>query len=239
MNDKLVNRPPEGDPSQVTRPVEPVLPDKLAGKSTEEVADMYLNLERKMSEQALELGQLRRLTEATVTKSQPQAPPELDPDNPQPYIDHKVSEALAPIAGTLYEQKQQQFEAKLTEKHPDWQDVAGTDEFANWISESNTRMQIYQMADSGMDYEAASELIGTYKAINGLDANANKAVEKAVKREQKIRATATERGGTGNQTMNGKTIKRADIIALKQRNPEEYRRRQPEIVRAYKEGRVV
>lgn len=242
MDDKLVNRPPDGDPSGVTAQPEP-MPEKYANKSAAEIAEMHLAAEKKLGEQALEIGMLRRTQEATVLQPKPEPMPELDPDNPQAYIDHmlesKLAQALKPIAGTILEQQQTQFEAKLTQKHSDWQEVAGTEEFSNWIMESPVRQQIYQMADTGLDVEAASELLSTYKATQGLDVNATKAVEKAVKREKKIRATASERGSTGNQTIAGKTIKREDVIALRQRNPDEYRRRQTEIVQAYREGRVV
>ena len=236
MNDKLVNRPTEGVPQ--IEPGTPSLPDKLQGKSVEEVADMYVNLEKRIGQQSLELGQLRRLQEATAIQSQPQAPPEPTPDNLQPYINYQVNEALKPIAGTLLEQKQEQFEVKLAKSHPDWKDLAGTDDFADWVSASPIRLQIFQQADTGMDVGAASELLTMFKATNGLEDGANEAVSHAVKREQKIRAAGSERGGTVTPK-SGKTIRRADVIALKSTNPDEYQRRLPEIRQAYAEGRVI
>ena len=62
------------------------VPEKLRNKSKEEIADMYLNLEKKLGSQGQELGELRRMTDQILQeqfnpkhKSEPE--PEISDDD--------------------------------------------------------------------------------------------------------------------------------------------------------------
>ena len=193
----VVNLPPEGNPGLVQE--QPQLPEKLQGKSVQEIADMYQNLESRMGDQSMEIGQLRRLNEAAVQRVQEDVakpPLEFDRDNPAPYIQQVVADTLRPVAGVLAEQKQESFEAKLTEKYPDWKDTVKDDAFGTWVGESEIRLNLFSQAHHLSDFSSAAELFDNWKNLNGIEQKADEAVQTAVKKERKLKAASTERGGS-------------------------------------------
>lgn len=115
--------PVETAPATETTPAAPApLPEKLAGKSAEEIASQYLELEKKLGEQGRELGELR----ARVPQYQPQPyyPPMQPYPEPRYEFDYgKPEESVAMIVEqrlarerqdrAYYEVSRQETEAQL------------------------------------------------------------------------------------------------------------------------------
>ena len=113
MPEELTGQPPVAEPSPVPEaapdtaqtPQAPALPEKLAGKSAEEIASQYLELEKKLGEQGRELGELRARPQYVP---QPQYYPQ-QPMAPQmPEFDYgKPEESVARIVEARLEQERQ------------------------------------------------------------------------------------------------------------------------------------
>ena len=101
--------------------------------------------------------------------------------------------------------------------------------------ESGLQRVLFQRADQRYDFDAAHELLSTWK-------ERTQVVNNTVKAEKATRSNAIRAASTGSSTGSGeslkKTYRRADIIDLMQRNPDRYQALQPEIMAAYAEGRV-
>lgn len=231
----LVNPKPETESAQPEVPAE--LPSKYQGLEMQQVIKMHQEAERKLSEQGLELGQLRKaVTENLKPSRQSEPPPEFDPDNPDPYIAHLVDEKLTPYTQVLQQQQQAQFMTELKSRHPDWEDVVKDNDFGNWVKDSKVRLQLFQQADSNYDLDSADELLRTWKQVSGRQDYVDQATNEAVEREKALRAAAVEQGGGGFGVE--RLYSRSELQALKQRNPDEYMRRAAEFRKAYEEGRV-
>ena len=100
---------------------------------------------------------------------------------------------------------------------------------------SPIRLNMFAIADSQFDFKAADELLSTYKQIRGAKAKQTAdAGQKVLK--QNLKAASVDVGGTGESS--AKVYRRADLIRLKMTDPDRYEQLQPEIMKAYAEGRV-
>jgi hypothetical protein len=101
--------PVEAAPTpEQTPPVPAVnLPEKLVGKSAEEIAAGYLELEKKLGEQGRELGELR--ARVPQYQPQPQYYPQPQTQVPMPEFDYgKPEESVSRIVEARLEQERQQ-----------------------------------------------------------------------------------------------------------------------------------
>ncbi len=238
MVDKLVNRPPEGNPDNVR--LDPDLPPKYSGKSVEEIARMHAEAEKRLGEMRQQLGKERQEREAYASL-QARAPAakakaELDPDDPESYISAKVQEAIQPYAQVLAKQQEASFHSEMDRMHPDWKDIVVDEGFGDWVAKSKVRLGLYNAANAGYDINSASELLENWKARQASEQTVEKAAKQAVKKEKDLRAVSSEKRGSKPTTE--RVLKRSDIRALKQHRPEEYSRMRADIERAYREGRV-
>lgn len=81
--------PVETAPTDAPIPQTPAVPDKLAGRSAEEIASQYLELEKKLGEQGRELGELRqRVSQAPPPQPVYYPPPAADRQEPRFEIDY-------------------------------------------------------------------------------------------------------------------------------------------------------
>jgi hypothetical protein len=94
---------------------------------------------------------------------------------------------------------------------------------------------MYALADAQYDFNAADELISTFKAIKGTRTSETVTAAKEV-RQTEMKAAAVDVGGTGESSK--KVYRRADLIRLRMTDPARYEALQPEIMAAYAEGRV-
>lgn len=220
------------------------VPEKYRGKSAKEIARMHQEAEKALGRQGSEVGELRRIVDEFVkSQSIKQQAPEPDEEidffaDPQKAIERaiakhpKVKEAET-VAQSL---KKAEAVARLKSEHPDFMDVVSDPSFQEWVGKSKVRKELLVRADQAYDADAAAELIGSFKERKQM-------VQQTVKTEQAVRKEAVKQASTGSGKGSGessgkKVYRRADIINLMQRDPERYQALQPEIMRAYAEGRV-
>ena len=237
-------------PEASTIPVDPEpedeLPEKFRGKSASEIAQSYADLERRMSDQGNELSNLRSTLDAMALQSTTAKEPEDEPITEADFFSdptNTVNRAIEshPALRQAQEMAQKmayaQGLATLQQRHPDLQDVVGSEKFKEWVQSSSARMARYQRADQMGDVEEADDLISTFKQLNQVEATTKEASKKAQKQAVKSASTGAVRGNSDVQGSR-RVYRRADIRELMRTNPQRYEDLQDEIMRAYAEGRV-
>jgi hypothetical protein len=128
-----------------------------------------------------------------------------------------------------------QTQQRLAKEHPDFMEISADKDFETWIKSSQVRLELYTRADAKFDFDAANELLTTYKQLRGIK---QKQVEQSGKeaRQQSLKAAQVDTGGTGESSK--RVYRRADLIRLKMTDPARYDALSDEIMAAYAEGRV-
>lgn len=241
------------EPEEREEAPKPELPEKFRGKSSEEIASAYTQLEKELGRKGNEIGELRKLTDQLLEleiqqkKNQAQQSQikedDLSVDDwfeapdraTEKYLERSpLKKELDEVKERLASQDREKARAAFEQKHTDFGDVVRAPEFRDWVSGSKYRLQLAQQADQ-YDYEAADELISLYKEIHGSPAgNESQEVTKRVESDRKKASleSSSKAGGTK------KVFRRADLIKLKMNDPERYMMMQDEIMQAYAEKRV-
>ena len=224
------------------------VPEKYKGKSVAEIARMHEEAEKLIGRQANEVGELRKLTDeilkqqlANSKPKQEQEAPEVDFwSDPDQYLNKKLENHPDILAAkqVQIQNKMNQTAALLQKNHPDFQEIASSSDFQDWVAKSKVRTQLYVQADKDFDYEAADELLSTFKALNGKKAEEGQqqAKELTASRQKQLKAATVDAGG-GNE-VSRKVYRRADLIRLRMQDPARYEALADEIMLAYQEGRV-
>lgn len=222
----------------------PKVPDKYRGKSLEDIIRMHQEAEKLIGKQAQEVGEVRKLADELLKQqlSEKQKPTEEETDidffeDPKKAVTKAVEKHPDVLAAKEAAAKLKAMEAKqkLIEKHKDMDAIVSDPGFIEWVKASPTRIKLYQSADAGFDLDAADELLTTYKELRGVRA-AQAKDDGAELRNQNLKAAAVDTGGTGE--VSKKIYRREDLIRLRITDPSRYEALQPEIMRAYAEGRV-
>ena len=149
--------------------------------------DRFKNLEVHNSQQAQTLGDYRKIIDDFITNPTPAVnqPPQQESkpltsddlwEHPDESIDNKINIALAnhpaikdaeKIKETFATNERNRSVSEFKDRHPDFEDIKATPEFASWVSENNTRVALAQQAD-GYDMNSADALFSLYKAEKGL-----------------------------------------------------------------------
>ena len=222
------------------------IPDKYRGKSIKDIVRMHQEAERAIGKQGSEVGELRRIVDdfvRTQTVSQQQQAPVVedevdfftDPDTAiaRAIERHPKVRQAEELNGQL---KRAEALANLKAAHPDFTEVVQDGSFVEWIGKSKVRQELFSRADRNFDFDAANELLSTWKERKQV-VNQSQAVEK-IERKQAIRSASTGSTKGSGETASKKTYRRADIIELMRTNPDRYEQLAPEIMQAYAEGRV-
>lgn len=232
-------------------------PRRFAGKSREEVMEMYLNLERHDGRLANENGQMQRaLQELIVDKRardlaanggerksvtvDPAALLQRPTEALDPFIEERVTRAIGPIQQQLQRLEGLLGQSVFQNHHADAQEVTNTPEFAEWTRATPLRRQIAQMAANG-NTQAADDLLTEFKQTR-----ASEAEEGEVRADGRLKAASSvslEQSRTGNDgtasRTQGKTYTRAQMLALMQSSAyASDDNLREEVSRAYIEGRV-
>jgi hypothetical protein len=226
------------------------IPEKYKGKNLQDIVKMHQEAEKLIGRQAQEVGEVRRLADELLKQSlaqknqqaQPQAvaTPSQEIDffeDPQSHVNRAVAnhpDVLAAKQASM-QLKQIQTQAMLNKKHPDFANIVSDGEFIEWVKASPMRLNIYAMADANYDFNAADELITTFKQIRTSKTQQTTEAGNAV-RKQNLKAAGVDVGGTGESSK--KTYRSLDLIRLRMNDPDRYEAMQPEIMAAYAEGRV-
>jgi hypothetical protein len=225
-----------------------VIPEKYKGKSIEEVVRMHQEAEKLLGKQAQEVGEVRKLADELLkqqlsSNKQAQPPKENIPqeidffEDPNKAVQKAVSTHPDVIAArqAAMQFKQMQTKQLLQSKHPDFTDVIQDGEFIEWVKASPIRLNMFSMANAQYDFNAADELLSTFKQIRTTKAKDTAEVGQQV-RKQNLKAAAVDVSGTGESSK--KVYRRADLIRLRMTDPDRYNALQDEIMKAYSEGRV-
>ena len=223
----------------------PDLPDRYRNKSLEDIIKMHQEAEKVIGRQAQEVGEVRKLADELIkqnlgAKSQPveKEEPEVDFfEDPKKAI-HKTIETHPDVLAAREASAQfrlLQAKQKLAQSHPDYEQVVQNEDFTNWVKSSPIRIGLYAKADAEADFDAANELLSTYKELRGVR---TKQVEQqaSASRQQTMKAAQVDSGGTGESSK--RVYRRADLIRLKMTDPARYDALSDEIMAAYAEGRV-
>jgi hypothetical protein len=234
---------------ETEEPSEEVLPEKYQGKSASDIARMHQELEKRLGQQSSEVGELRQafdeMVKNSMTAQQAPTPEVTEVEDVDFFADPKaaVNAAIAnnPVLRQMQEatvaaQKEKALVA-IQAKHSDMKEVLGSESFQTWVKGSQFRQNLFAQADSNYDFAAADELLTLYKDTQGV-VKSQAAVEKVAKKAEIKRAsTGTSRSNPEGQSTR-KVYRRRDIIELMNRDPKRYEAMQPEIMKAYSEGRV-
>lgn len=227
-----------------------VVPDKYKGKSLEDIVKMHQEAEKLIGRQAGEVSEVRKLADellkrqlsSTSIPEVEQNAPEVDFfENPQEAVKKAVENdpAVKEARQAALEFKRMKTAQQLAAKHPDFGQIAQDAGFQDWVKGSRVRLGLYARADAEFDYEAADELLSTYKELKQVKTSQESAAVQETGNKQKaqaLRAAGVDVGGSGEVTK--KVYRRADLIRLRMTDPTRYEALQPEIMAAYAEGRV-
>ena len=251
--DEVVSKPIEQDlqsNDEVTstateEPTAEEVPEKYKDKSLEDVVRMHQEAEKLLGRQSSEVGDLRKsvddllkvkLEEEASSKTQ-EVEPELDfYDDPRGSVNKAVegSETIKQMKELLERQQQQDMLGKVVTKHPNYEDTIKDSRFAEWISGSTVRTELFQRANK-YDFNAADELLSNWKEIKGVVEKTESLNEK----DRKLQVKAASTGGKGSgESMSRKIYRRSEIVNLMINDPQKYQANVAVFDKAYAEGRV-
>lgn len=272
-NREQVGTTPAADLSTKDTPTAPEAPpkeDKLGkfkGKTPEEIAAAYAELEQRFGAQGAEIGELRKFTDGLIrsdlerrqakqeapSKTEPQATEDDDAlffTNPREAIKRELerNDLIKDLAKSRTETQQEKAKRLTFEKHPDADAIVNDPEFQSWVKGSKVRSNLF-VAACNFDSDAAIELFDTFKALNPTKAAAKGdpapekvdpvAADAAVAAQRKAADAAVGTAGSSNAETGSKPIySRRKIMELMMKNPAEYEARSDEFLAAYAEGRV-
>ena len=240
-------QPEEEGTAEVDQDPDEDIPEKYRGKSIREVIEMHQSAERVLGRQGNEIGQIRSvLDDLLAQQSQPSsAPPEPDVDffeDPKGATSRIVADtlkndpALQAMQRSLQENEKKQKATEMARLHPDYLEIAQSDEFRSWLAKDNWRIKTFTDAGKNFDTEAAASLLSMYKE----SANIKRTTEKAAKQQQKqkVNQASVGAGKASAETRGKPKLSREALIELKMTNPDKYMANIRQIKQAYLEGRV-
>lgn len=229
------------------------LPEKYRGKSALEIAKMHQEAEKLIGRHAQEVSEVRKLADQLIqrnlqTPQKEQPVKEDDLDDVDFFADPKTAIAKAVEQHPAVRQAQQaalqsarqESLRSLKEKHSDYKEVVSDQDFQEWVKQSRIRQNLFMAADRNYDFDAADELISTYKELKNRrnEATAQKVEEVKSSQQEALRAASNPAVGGGTEPAGKKIFRRADLIRMQIYQPDKYDDLQPEIMQAYAEGRV-
>ncbi len=224
--------------------VEYELPEKFRGKSQKDIVDMYSNLEKELGRKGQEVGELRKLADqflqAQVNQRQPEPEEEIDFfEDPKAAVDKllKNDPRLKQVEQQAAAMQAQAALSKLNSTHPDFQEIVQDTNFQEWVKGSKIRTQLFMAADQ-YDFDAANELLSTWKERSMINKTKEAEAEQEADRRAALKGAKSESRSSGEAKAGKKIYRRADLIRLKQTDPNRYETLQDEILMAYAEGRV-
>ena len=222
------------------------LPQKFQGKSANEIAEAYENLEKELGRKGQEIGELRKLTDSflqtqiTHNKETTTDTEDLDfYDNPEEAV-RTIIERHPKFREFTQQTQQQQASMtaqQLEKTHPDFKDVVTSPDFQEWIEGSKIRQRLFKEADA-YDYDSADELLTIWKERKMISKTKEVEAEKETTRKAALKTSKGVSRTSSESTAGKKIYRRADLIRLKQTDPNRYDTLSDEIFSAYQDGRV-
>lgn len=231
---------------------DPTIPQKFKDKNRAEITAIYLELEKEHGRRGNELGELRRITD-DILQSQlsnntsadnAQSTDQITSDDLLENPDKVIADAVAnsPEMKELRDGRAKDAMdaavARFKTTHDDAEKVIADPRFQQWILAHPTRAARWDKADTGYDFDTASEIISTFKEVHPVstpeeNTATNGERQKALDGVAAPASGASTAGGTST-----KYLLRSELMKLKMTDPDRYERLQPQILLAYREGRV-
>lgn len=239
---------------ETPKPVDNV-PAKYRGKSIEEVIRMHTEAEKLMNKHAEEVGFARRMAEqATQMLQQSDKSSQTkrtdadsddsnveffaDPRNTVKKVVDNHPDIVAAREFTLEQRKKEAFNI-VKDKVGDPSQYFNDPDFVNWLEENPFRKQSLIHANQNTDPHAAIEVLTNFKNYKQYKNQELKGQQDTIKAQtDTARKAGMVDGGGPGETSSATIYRRADLISLQNRDPDRYERLQPQIVKAYAEGRV-
>lgn len=222
------------------------IPEKYQGKAIKDIVQMHQEAEKLLGKQSSEVGELRKIVDDFVKTQIDRAnsPQEKDEekidifDDPDKYFEHKLANhpKIKEAEEMSKAMRQQEILNKLQTDHPDFQQILQDEKFSEWVANSKVRTELYQRADQRFDYDAADELLTSWKERQNIVKET--AEMQKTDRERQLKSASTGNAKGSGESPSRKIYRRADIIKLMQTDPKRYRALSDEIMQAYQEGRV-
>jgi len=233
-------------PPKIEEDIPVDIPSKYKDKSVNDIIRMHQEAEKLIGKQAQEVGEVRKLADDLIKQNlsvnkqtaHTETEPEVDFfEDPQKAIRNSIDKHPDVLAArhSAQEFKKMQIQQKLNQDHPDFSNIVQDPEFAEWVKQSPVRLGLYAKADSEFDYDSANELLSTYKQIKQIKTQQVETKGKEILK-QNLKAVAVDTGGTGESAK--RVYRRADLIRLRMSDPDRYEALEPEIMKAYADGRV-
>lgn len=238
------------------------VPEKFKGKSAEEIARSYVELEKDSGRLRNELGEYRSLTDRLLQLEEKRVKDlegaggkaegdfDVDPaeflSNPRETLSkwyeyqkkkdpeyRAIQERLNRVEGHVGQQT-------LKSKHSDAEQITSDPEFIEFVKAHPVRVSIAQRAVQGQDIEALDYLLTEYKERKVVPKEPERKENSEVSAARRVATEKASSGSPANPRPGGdKVFSRRKLIQLKISNPEEYSSMQDEILLAYAQGRVV
>lgn len=224
---------------------EGILP-KFKGKTTADISKAYAELEREHGRLANEVGDYRKMAreylfnEQDSKKGKEKARQLTDEDfldKPSEAISGLVEDKISPVMKKLDEVEMNLRVAEFQRINPDFQEIVTSPEFADWVKASPYRTRLYKKADAA-DLDAGTELLQGFREMRDATKASKVASEKTLEKEKTLRKVSSEKSGSSGSSGKKKIWSSAYLVNLKITNPDKYNALQPEIMEAYREGRV-
>jgi len=217
-------------------------PEKYKGKSMTDIIKMHQEAEKLIGRQGSEVGELRHFVDdfiQTQAKQQEATVEETDYfTDPQKAVQYQIDShpAIKQAQQSAVAMKKAEVSSRLKSEHPDFEEIANDPSFGEWVQGSKVRAELYYRADASFDYDAANELLSTWKERKELS---RKMVDvSALDRKQQLKAASTSVVSGSDEGAGKKIYRRADIMKLMQTDPDRYDSMQDEIYAAYRDKRV-
>jgi len=222
------------------------IPEKYQGKDLKDIVRMHQEAEKLLGRQSQEVGELRKTFDDYIKtqlaeKEQAHASPAEEVDffeDPQKAVEYAINNhpKLREAEAVTAQLKQNEALARLKATHPDFDQIVMDQAFQDWVGKSKFRTNLLQQADKQYDFDAADELLTSWKERQEV-VNTTKATE-TQNRKQQVKSASTGSTKGSAEAPSRKVYRRADIIKLMQTDPDRYMSLAEEIRTAYAEGRV-
>lgn len=219
--------------------VEQTAPIEVDWKAkAEELDGTVKTLQRSMTKQGYELGELRQLKplvdKMLVSQAEKKEPVDFFA-NPEASVRQSIEDnpKLQQVTKELAELRKQTMIVETQKAHPDYKEIIANQDFQDWVSASKIRVSLMLQADQGYDFDAGNELLSTWKERQVI---ANTAKASAKHEQDTAQALKAAKVDTGNGVSGKKTYNRLDLMKLKQSDPDRYSALN--VAQLYAEGRV-
>jgi hypothetical protein len=258
-NNEDENDGQEDRQAETQEAAESQVPEKYKGKTLEQVIEMHQNAEKKIGQQANEVGtyrelvsslsEVKRVKDLDESSDTAEKPVEISTDDlwDKPgeaiagVVKSVLKEELAPLREEQVATSRNNSVQQLMSDFPDAEQVGATQEFQDFVSRSPYRMNDAQKWVETQDVEAARRLLSDYKEFAGT-ALVTEEVEEVKPNLEAARKATTESGrGSAGAVSGKKVLRRSEVSKIIATDRARYNSDsfQGELLEAIRDGRFI